>query len=172
MKPLILAVSLLLPLAASGQSTVIRDYDRFENRTRYWSARTQVQSGLDIYVHFSFKGKGAGREIHSFYLIFESTSSDWRFLKQSSLYCLIDGQPLNLGLPVAKDNDVRMEYRSVSVEEHLMFAVKYQTLQKLAKANQIEMRLGKAEFYLGSSFQASLKELLSKVQAVKTNKLQ
>lgn len=172
MKPLILALLLLLPVFASGQDSVIRDYDRFENRTRYWTTPIRVQSGLDLYVHFSFKGKGAGREINGFYLIFESTSSDWRFLKQSNLYCLIDGQPLNLGPPVAKDNDVRAGYRSVSVEEHLMFAVKYQTLQKLAKANQIEMRLGKAEFYLGSSFQASLKELLSKVQVVKTNKLQ
>lgn len=167
MKPLILALLLLAPGSAFTQDRVIRQYDRFEDKTRYWTVPTPLRYRLNVTAMFSFKGKGAGKDIEGFYLIFTSTGSDWRFLKDSRLYCLVDGKSVDLGSAQARDDDVKTGYSSVEVEERLMFVTDYQTLNKIAHAGRVEMRLGSTEFHLDQHFRESLKELLGKVQVVK-----
>lgn len=167
MKPLILALLLLLPLGvAARQGGVIREYDRFENRTRYWTPPARMVYGLDLRVTFSFRGKGAGNDIEGFHLVFSSTSSDWRYLKDSHLYLLIDGKSVSLGQPKARDNDVQTGYSSVQVKEVLAFPIKYQTLQKLTAAKNVEMRLGSTEFSLPQYAIKDIKDLLGKVRVV------
>lgn len=176
MRLLLLAVmALLSPLAVSAQtdpqqkrqSNIIREYDRFEDRTNYWTRPKTVRSGLNVMAHFSFKGKGAGNDVDGFNLIFTSIGSDWRYLKDSRLYCLIDGDRVDLGAARVKDSDIKPGYSTVEVKEILMFPVKYQTLQKISNAKSVEVRLGNTEFYLDQYFRESLKELLAKVRVVK-----
>jgi hypothetical protein len=176
MRLLLLAViAFLSPLAVSAQtdpqekrqSNIIREYDRFEDRTKYWTRPKTVRSGLDVMAHFSFKGKGAGNEVDGFYLIFTSMGSDWRYLKDSRLYCLIDGDRVDLGSARASDSDIKPGYSTVEVKEILMFPVKYPTLQRISNAKRVEVRLGNTEFYFDEYFRESLKELLAKVRVVK-----
>lgn len=169
MKTLIplLALLLLVPISTRSQERIIREYDRFEDRTRYWTAPSFVRSGLEIRGYFSFKGKGAGHEVNGFSLIFTSTSTDWRYLKDSRLYCLIDGHPVELGSARARDGDVKVGYSSVEVQEKLVFPLRYQTLRRIAEAKRVDMRLGNTEFHLDQYFRESLKELLNKVRVVK-----
>ena len=119
---------------------------------------------------FSFKGQGAGRDIEGFSLIFSSTSSDWRYFKNSRLHCLVDGRAIDLGTPNGRDNDVSTAYASVSVKERLLFRVDYRFLQTLSNAEQVEMRLGDSEFEIKRYVLSDIKELLSKVQVVKNSR--
>lgn len=166
---LTLAFSLLMPLSVIGQERVIRQYDRFEDKTRYWTVPTPLRYGLNVTVHFSFKGKGAGKDVEGFYLIFTSIGSGWRFLKNSRLYCLIDGKSVELGSARARDDDVKTGDGSVAVEERMLFTVNYPTLHKIAHAERVEMRLGDIVFHLDQNFRESLKELLGKVKVVKNS---
>lgn len=165
MKTLMLLLILSLPAAA--QQRVIREYDRFEDRTRYWTTPQSFKEGLDLTAYLSFQGKGAGREVDEMSLIFISTSSDWQYLKNTRLYCIVDGKRFDFGPARAQNNDVKAGYRSVEVREVLMFPISFQTLQKISQANSVDMRLGKTEFHLDQYFRESLKELLTKVRAVR-----
>lgn len=144
-----------------------RQYDRFENRTRYWTLPTTVREGLDLAAQFSFKGQGAGHEIEGFYLSFQSASSSWRFLKHSRLICLIDGKSFDFGVPVARDNDVKTDHGRVETQEFLMYSTSLATLTTMANAKTLEMRLGTVEFTVGQDFRDAVRELTGKVQAVK-----
>lgn len=166
MKTIILSLLLAVPIVAQ-ESHVIKEYDRFEDRTKYWTTRSTVSHGLDLMAHFSFKGQGAGHEISGFYLIFVSTAPDWRYLKDSRLYCLIDNERVDLGSAKARDNDVRAGYSSVEVKEILMYPVKFHVLQKLSLAKRVDVRLGRTEFHLDPYFRESVKQLLGKIQTVK-----
>lgn len=167
MRILILALLLLAPISAAAQERVIRQYDRFEDKTRYWTYPTVVRRGLDLAASFSFKGKGAGKDIEHFYLIFTYVGSDWRYLKDSSLYCLIDGERVDLGSARARESEVDVGYSTVQVKEWLLFTVNYQTLHRISQAKSVEIRLGDTEFHLDQYLRESLKELLGKVQVVK-----
>lgn len=168
MKPLVLALLLFVPISAAAQeSRLIREYDRFEDRTRYWTTPTYLSSGLKFAATFSFKGKGAGHQIEGFSLVFSSTSRDWQYLKDSRLYLLIDGVSVGLGSAKARDGDVEVGDRSVQVKEDLEFSVALQTLETISKAKSVEMRLGKSEFKLRSYVLSDIGELLAKVQVVK-----
>lgn len=172
MRSLLLALLVTaFPCETSAQtSNIIRVYDRFEDRTRYWTPPAYVYPGLDLTVTFSFKGQGAGHDVDGFSLVFSSTSTEWRFLKNSRLYCLIDGRSVALGSAGATDNDVTAKYESTEVKERLAFAVDYQLLRKLTEAKHVEMRLGSAEFEIRQYVLSDIKELLSKVQVVPKKK--
>lgn len=146
---------------------LIRIYDRFEDRTRYWTEPVLVGRGLDLTATFSYRGKGAGHAVDMLGLVFSSKSTDWRYLKDSRLYCLIDGQSLDVGSALGRDSNVKTGSNSVRVEETLIFHVSYQTLEKIAKVKRLEMRLGSTELYSTSEFQDRLKVLLDKVKVVK-----
>jgi hypothetical protein len=78
MRSLLLLLALSIT-AAAQTSHLVHDYDRFEDRTSYWTHYIEAQPGLKLTVHFSFKGKGAGHDIEGFYVIFSSVSSDWQY---------------------------------------------------------------------------------------------
>lgn len=144
-----------------------RQYDRFENRTRYWTVPATVTEGLTLAAHFSFKGRGAGHEIEGFYLIFQSASSGWRFLKRSRLICLVDGKSLDFGIPIARDNDVKTDSGRAETHELLMYSTSFETLTAIANAQSLEMRLGEVEFALDQGFRDAVQELVGKVQVVR-----
>lgn len=154
------------------QLNVKSDYDRFEDRTRYWTFALPVSRGgridhsLKLSSFFHFRGKGAGHSIERLGFVFFSTSSEFRFVKYSQLYAIVDGQRLDLGSPVSNERDVQ----GTQVAETLVFAVSFKTLRSIAEAKQIEMRLGSTEFELTESNVSDLKELLAKIQVVKVKK--
>jgi hypothetical protein len=99
MNPLILGFSVLLiylsalaqtkaPDAStetrtSQESTrVYSDYDRFEDRTRYWTfalpvlVEGRIDRSLRVVGFFHFRGKGAGHKIERLGLVFFYSSSD------------------------------------------------------------------------------------------------
>src|ERR1051326_4767519 len=151
----------------SDQPKTIHQYDRFEDRTRYWTVPLTVSPGVTFAVQLSYKGQGRGHEVEGFYFTFQSASDDWRYLKNARLYCLLDGSPVDLGIPVARDNDVKTTDDRVEVKELFMFATTYQRLKVMAAAKVIEMRLGTTQFTLSSDFRDSLQALLKTVKTVK-----
>lgn len=170
MKLLLLAFLLLLPAISAAQQTqslVTREYDRFEDRTRYFAEPILIRSGLELTVSFSFRGKGAGNEIEGFWFTFLSKYPDWRFSNNARLYCRIDGQSFDLGNPAAKDAQVDLKSELFRAQEILVFRLKYETLKKLADAKDVELRLGDTGFLLYSNDRAKLSALLDRVQIVK-----
>ena len=168
MKTLILALLLLLcsSTAHPQVSNIIKEYDRFEDRTRYWTTPARITQELDLTVTFSFKGAGAGHEIEGFRLIFTSNASDWRYLRNSQLYLRIDGKSVNFGPAKAVSNDVKSRYSDVSVQEILLYPTDYRMLQRISNANVVEIRLGATETRLPHYLFTDIKELLGKVQTV------
>lgn len=148
-------------------SVLEKKYDRFEDKTTVWiyPQRLYIKNlsyrELRITAFFTYRGKAAGAQIEKMGLQFISTSREWTYLRKNNLIALIDGERLSIGRPSAKESDISTNYTGIEVEEILEFEVTYQDLKKLAYANEVEMRLGPAEFNLYSSFLRSIRTLIS-----------
>jgi hypothetical protein len=156
-----------------ADSTIITSYDKFEDRTRYSTTSVIIRSSyseeLRISGFISHKGRGVGMPIEFIGLVFFSASTDWKYLKDSDLNAIVDGQRVPIG-PVSR-NDSELPrasdvYSDTRLRETLMFRVPYLKLKRISNAKIVEMRLGSTEFDLEDSFLLSLRSLLAKVKPI------
>ena len=148
---------------------VYSKYDRFEDRTRYWTSALpvlvegKIDPSLTVVGFFHFRGKGAGHSIERLGLIFFSSSSDLKYTRTSQLYAIVDSQRIEIGSPITNERDVERD----GVKENLSFSVPYKTMRRIADGKHVEMRLGLTEFQLSEMSLADLKALLAKIQTVR-----
>ena len=184
MKPILLTVAIALFMctvsAATQQpkpsevSTVHKAYDRFEDRTRYWTSPVAIsyeyEHALWVSGYFYYRGQGAGKPIENIGLFSFSKSRGWQYLENGALTAIVDGERLPLGQPIRKDSEIphfTSQYDDVRVGETLTFRIRYSTLLKIANAKRVEMRLGRTEFYLSAATLVDLQSLLAKVKRVR-----
>lgn len=94
------------------------------------------------------------------YLVFESTSRRWTFLKNQELYALVDGERLSLG---EGEWDAELRYRRVS--EGVAYKIPLNIMSRIAKANSAELLIGTQELKLKDEHQQAIRDLLSLNQA-------
>jgi hypothetical protein len=114
-------------------------------------------SQFQLSAAFGFKGTSLSGE-PKFGLIFISGGSDWRFLKDHTLYALVDGERLELG-EGSHDGNVYLG----GVSEEMIFNLTRDQFEKLANAKSVEIQLGGFERKLKSGNLERLKILLSLV---------
>lgn len=145
-----------LHLQSAAQKT---KYDKFKDETTVSIGPdyVDVKNGarLEIAAYFSHKGQDETNGL-IIGLAFYSSSRHWRFIDDDHLFALIDGERLDLGLPISND---RRLARRVGVDESLAFALSREHLRKLSHATKVEMQLGRVEFRLKDKFLKDLKEL-------------
>ena len=143
-------------------------YDRFEDRTRYWTSALpvlvdgRVDRSLTVLGFFHFRGKGAGHSIERLGLVFFSNSFEWKYAKTSQLYAIVDNQRIEIGSPTTNERDVEGD----RAKENLSFSVPYKTMRRIADGKHVEMRLGLTEFQLSEPSLSDLKALLAKIKTV------
>jgi hypothetical protein len=145
---------------SSGSVELQTKYDRFEDRTTVWPRflilhvrnQSSIWNELRLAAYFTYRGRAASNTVESFGLIFDSTSRDWVYLKNSTLVGLVDGTPFNLGRPIWRDSDVKSDGSEVKLSERVSFTVAFPFLKRIAHANTVEMRLGQSEAEPGELF--------------------
>jgi hypothetical protein len=137
-------------------------YDKFTDETRIsvgpflvgsFKAYFMRGSQLEMSALF-FMTKSPVKEI---YLVFESSSRDWRFLRNSELYALADGERLAFG--EADDTDSRIRGRGVS--EAVSYAIPLDAFFKLAKASHAELKIGNIQLELKDEHLEAFRDLYS-----------
>ena len=156
-----------------GLVKVLTDYDKFEDRTRYWTApvsiRDQFPDDLSVSGYFYYRGRGAGRPIESIGLVFFSKSAKWKYLRDATLTTLVDDERIPLGPPIKRSSEISDSgnpYIDDHLRETLSFRIRYSLLNKIATGKIVEMRLGSTEFQLDREFLTALQRLLKKVEPV------
>jgi len=94
--------------------------------------------------------------ISRFYLVFQSNSTDWRFLKNRNLYALADSQRFHFG---EGDHDYRIGTRSVS--ESLAFKLSAEDFYKIASARSVELQISSLELKLKDEQLEAFRDLYS-----------
>jgi hypothetical protein len=171
---ILIFIALIFTTAVSLQGQVVnKQYDKFEDRTRYWTSPVKVRDGyeheLRVSGYFYYRGRGAGKPIESIGLVFFSKSPQWKYLKDATLTVIVDGDRLPLGQPVRRDSDIpnaTSQYDDARLSESLTFKIRYSTFRRIADGKSVEMRLGSTEFQLAADILDALRSLLTKVKRV------
>ena len=138
-------------------------YDKFKDQTRVAVSSFNVggdgayiMSGsmLGIGAYFFFEGKELKGEIKHYILFFNSTSREWRFLRNSQLYALVDGERFELG-----EGTRRSDVRQGGVSEQLLFKLPEDIFKKLAEAKSAELRVGPVEMTLKAEHKTAFRDL-------------
>ena len=177
MKPIILALLLLLPLPASAQDLESRiknfrnhkrfsiSYDKFRDKSRI-EVGPFVVTGTVRYVStgnmalmtatFTFAGVRISEPPKDFVLLFAANGRGWTFLKARELLIIVDGERFDLG-EGEWDGDV--EYGGTS--EILGFTIPAELFKKLGTAQKAELRVGDIELTLKDEHKEAFRDLLS-----------
>jgi len=137
-------------------------YDRFKNLTT-----VQVEAGqtlLGLYLGTGYLSSGClPQKPEYFFLRFDSSSRDWRFLEDSSrdLNLLVDGQPVRLGAMERIKDRINASTYGVSVNERLLMLVPYEQYIRIAQAKVIEVQLGGSEFRLNDKQIQAFRDVVS-----------
>lgn len=141
------------------------DYDKFKDQTRIAVGTfsvggdgTYIMSGamLSMGAYFFFNGKELKDEVAHYILYFNSSSTDWRFLRDSRLYALVDGERFELG-----EGTRRSEVRRGGVTEQLLYKLPAETFKKFADAKLVEFRVGAVELKLKDEHMIAFRDLQS-----------
>jgi hypothetical protein len=98
-------------------------------------------------------------------LIFET--KDWtkrHALDERDLIVVADGERLTLGTMKLVNQDVNTSQLVDVMKEVLEVSLPYQTFQKIARAQVVEMKVGKTMFELGENNIAALRDLNNRVK--------
>jgi hypothetical protein len=138
-------------------------YDKFKDLTivsvgtfNIGSTGNYIISG-DMYglsAYFGFKGTKT-RPPDNFYLAFDHTGKEWRFLQSRELYLLIDGERER----ISNGNHDGKVRRGVS--ERLLFEIPSGTFSKIASAKTVELQVGGFEMSLKDEHLQAFRDLLS-----------
>lgn len=144
---------LLLVLPAYSQVKV--NYDKFNDRTIITSDGAHVDAFIDLTVKALHKGQTA--EDVQYYLVFRSTSREWKFLRSHGLIFLVDGERFDFG-PGTRDGEIATKYPVV--HETMIYRIEREDLEKLANSSALEMKLGYVEAKFGPKDKKGMKEML------------
>ena len=142
-------------------------YDRFKDETTVTVGPYFLSSGMDLVMtnsrfelmaSFSHNGQKLQRPVERATIGFLSSSKDWKFLRDQSVYVLADDQRFDLG-PAGRDSDLRIG----GVSEILAVNVPYETFKKIANSSQVEMRFGKKEIKLKDEHLEGFRDLASRM---------
>lgn len=129
-------------------------YDKFTDKTSVVfrgqilnSTMSYVASGTMIQLNlgFAFESPQLKTNIDDYFLFFTATGKDWSFLKTDAVYFLLDGERLQLENG-ERDSEIKKSVlEGYKTSETLAFQFDRKTLEKLAKAQKLEIKIGKVE---------------------------
>lgn len=138
------------------------EYDRFNDKT---TIKTEMRIPVidykpNILLSAEFQGKELTNKPKFFIMSFVSTTTEWRFLNFNDTAILADGERLILGKP-NRESSVKPGY----VSEFLSFIMEVQTLDKLAAAKVIEIKIGNYEFLISRRELAAIQEFKKVIES-------
>jgi len=154
-------------LKLKHKSRIAMRYDRFKDQTTVTVGPYFLSSGLDLVMTnsrfelmalFTFEGQKLQRSIERATIGFLSSSKDWKFLKDRSVFVLADGQRFDLGT-AERDSDLRIG----RVSEILAVSVPYETFAKIANSSKVEIRFGSKEIKLKDEHLEGFRDLASRM---------
>lgn len=137
-------------------------YDKFRDSTLVsvgpffiGGTKAYVMSGfqLEMSAHFFWNTEQQSQHV---YLRFKSTSRDWKFLKDSELLALVDGERMRFG-EGERDSDIGRR----RVSESMIYTVPTDLFVRLGKAASAELKLGRIELALKDEHKEAFRDLLS-----------
>jgi hypothetical protein len=121
-------------------------YDRFKNNTVVQTSPKTLTAGTPIkpilYLIGGYDGQTPSRPALCV-LGFASISPNWKFLRCHSLYCLADGNPVELP-PSKHSGNVGKSY----VLERISAMVPFSIIEQLSKCEKVEFKICNTEFAL------------------------
>lgn len=152
-------------------------YDKFDDVTTvrvgpfFVSAELlNPNNNLQLYTGFSFAGSGEPKTVEEFQLLFVSNSDDrWNYLDDSTLKAIVDGERVSLGEATRKSDVGRRLFGEINLKESLLLRVPRATFERLARAERVEMRLGRKEIKIKDEHLQAFRDLLSLSPAASQN---
>lgn len=146
-----------------AKASLVRNYDKFEDRTTvrtnfYWPS---TSADIRLAAYFTTKGK-AGNPIEQSGLIVGISGQ--RLLKNPRLNILADGKRFRFPRPTARDFDLSTT-ELATVKEIFAYAVSLKILQHIATAKKLEMRIDESEFVVGDYFISQLRLMLADLKS-------
>lgn len=148
-------ILLILLLAFPVYSQVKVNYDKFKDQT-IATTDTYLSKGVQMYVKAVHPGTKA--ENVQYFLVFRSSSREWRWLNNHGLIFLVDGERMDLGRG-AHDGDIHSSRYRVGVSETVIYKIQRDELEKLVSPS-VEMKLGQTEIVFGENDKKAVKEML------------
>jgi hypothetical protein len=154
-------------LKLKHKSRVAMRYDRFKDLTTVTVGPYFLSSGMDLVMtnsrfellaSFTYNGQKLQRPVERATIGFLSSSKDWKFLRDQSVYVLADGQRFDLG-SAERDSDLR----TGGVSEILVVNVPFETFAKIANSTKVEMRFGSKEIKLKDEHLEGFRDLSSRM---------
>lgn len=137
-------------------------YDKFRDETRVQvgpffvgGTGSYIMSGRQLEMSAVFF-KSSGESVKTIYLLFQSRSNDWTFLKTRELLVLADGQRFLFG-EAERDSDIRRG----GVTERLAFDIPFEAFEKMSEAGVCELKVGPLELSLKDEHKEAFRDLLS-----------
>jgi hypothetical protein len=117
---------------------------------------------LTMKLYFWFESNKLTKNIDKFVLVFDSTDTEWRFLKNRELFAIADEERFKFGEGRLSDAEIKSGIqRGFSLKESVTFTVTREQLSKLAQAKSLEIRIGTREQVLKDKHRQMFKDMLS-----------
>ncbi|MCX6143154.1 MAG: hypothetical protein NTZ35_08035 [Ignavibacteriales bacterium] len=131
------------------------EVDKFENRKTNYLHFNFLPSKYGVAsIAFDLQRIDVDDRIMSYSIIIRYVHADWLFIEQGeSLVLLIDGR--RIGFTSEGSSNHREVLSGGSVLEEAQYAVDYSTLQMLAHASRIEMKIVGDRYYVTREFEKS-----------------
>ncbi len=147
-------IALSLSAAALGQAKV--SYDRFKDRTEVSASKPGVNlEGFNLLWSATFPGQDLVSRAPA-RLIIMTSSKEWQYLRCHDVNILVDGKPAAVGA-----NKHQGEVQRGYVVESVFVEVPEATMDKLARAASIEMRLCRTEYRFDEADAANVREFVA-----------
>ena len=153
----VLAVVLCLTIFVNqSNAEVEKKYDRITKQTTVQTKQTSIKTGKpQLVLLASYTGDKFPADSKSFGIAFVSRSKDWEYRNCNDTHILIDDEPYSPG--EAKHNGT---VGDGYVLEYLDYNVAFDSVQKMAVAKKIEVKICNTEFALSPSEMADLREFV------------
>ncbi len=146
----------------------ITRYDKFKDQTSIILAPFPVTGTIRYVMSSEMLGMGAmfihpgqklSRTVDKIALYFQSSSKDWKYLRDRQLIALIDGERVPLG-EGERNSDIKLG----GVEETLFFPISRETLARITNGKMVEIQLGGVrEFVLKDKLLEALRDFESRM---------
>jgi hypothetical protein len=134
-------------------------YDKYKDITvvSLMVSLNRIDPDLSIGAYFIYDGKEV-KTPSALTLSFVSKSEDWKYLRSSTLYFLVDGKRLNIG-EMEREGSVGNGY----VLEFLSVSIPTETFLKIISGSEIEGQLFTTEFKLSEEQLEAFKDFASRM---------
>ena len=117
---------------------------------------SNIVFSMSLAAGFPFKGEKLTETPTVFMFTLTTGSNEWQFLKERTIYFLVDGERLSMD---AVDRSSSIGRGTVA--ETLSFLVPADTISNIANAKKVEIKAGQTEKVIKSEFFGLLKDLLA-----------